>query len=297
VHRKVVDNAGHAHDEPDHVATRTTAAVSGDHLDGGIVISDLRGGIATGRAVSALGVLEDPTGRRARIMRRAAVAVGVLFSFWLVGLTLCGLGLLPSGSLPLSSALAPSNGPPPFPAGGLQRAGAASDKDGQTSLATGPGRRQAAAPVDKDGQTSLATGPGRRQAAAPGQPSRALKEQRSLHAPGSRAASGPTDATPAARGGRLLPAPSAPPASAPAGRSQPTFAAPVRPGTAGQTPVTTGALPAPAAPSARPAKRRSHPAPPAKGTSGGSSSLAPGQVLAPGQRSAPPRVCARTPAC
>ena len=276
MHRKVVDNAGHAHDEPDHVATRTTAAVSGDHLDGGIVISDLRGGIATGRAVSALGVLEDPTGRRARIMRRAAVAVGVLFSFWLVGLTLCGLGLLPSGSLPLSSALAPSNGPPPFPAGGLQRAGAASDKDGQTSLATGPGRRQAA---------------------APGQPSRALKEQRSLHAPGSRAASGPTDATPAARGGRLLPAPSAPPASAPAGRSQPTFAAPVRPGTAGQTPVTTGALPAPAAPSARPAKRRSHPAPPAKGTSGGSSSLAPGQVLAPGQRSAPPRVCARTPAC
>jgi len=294
VHRKVVDNAGHAHDEPDHVATRTTAAVSGDHLDGGIVISDLRGGIATDRAVSALGVLEDPTGRRARIMRRAAVAVGVLFSFWLVGLTLCGLGLLPSGSLPLSSALAPSNGPPPFPAGGLQRAGAASDKDGQTSLATGPGRRQAAAPVDKDGQTSLATGPGRRQAAAPGQP---LKEQRSLHAPGSRAASGPTHATPAARGGRLLPAPSAPPASAPAGRSQPTFAAPVRPGTAGQTPVTTGALPVPAAPSARPAKRRSHPAPPAKGTSGGSSSLAPGQVLAPGQRSAPPRVCARTPAC
>jgi len=242
--------------------TLTTAADAGAHPDGGMVISDLRGGVARDRGVSALGVLEDPTGRRARVMRRAAIAVGVLFSSWLVGLMLCGLGLLPSGSLPLSSGLAASNGPPPIPDRGLQRAGAASDNDGRASLAVAPGGRQAAV--------------------APSRPDRTLEEQRSSRAPRSRAAIGPTGAP--ATGGRSSPGASTAPASPPGGGSQPAFAAPPGPGAAGQTPVATGTLPPPATAPTPPGKGTSHPAHPATGTSHGSSGSAPGQVLTPGQR-------------
>lgn len=58
-------------------------------------------------------VLEDPSGRRARWLRRGGRVVFVVFSAWLVAIVLGGLGLLPVTGIPLTHALRPSLGPPP----------------------------------------------------------------------------------------------------------------------------------------------------------------------------------------
>ena len=60
-------------------------------------------------------VLEDPTGRRARRLRRAGRLIFVLFLAWLVAIVLGGLGLEPVPHLPFSGTLRPSQGPPPVP--------------------------------------------------------------------------------------------------------------------------------------------------------------------------------------
>src|SRR6476646_6859920 len=57
-------------------------------------------------------VLEDPTGRRARWLRRAGRVVFVVFLGWLVAIVLGGLGLMPVAGIPLTHALRPSQGPP-----------------------------------------------------------------------------------------------------------------------------------------------------------------------------------------
>jgi hypothetical protein len=59
-------------------------------------------------------VLEDPTGRRARWMRRAGRVVFVLFLAWLLAVVLGGLGLMPVAGIPLTHVLRPSQGPPPL---------------------------------------------------------------------------------------------------------------------------------------------------------------------------------------
>lgn len=59
-------------------------------------------------------VLEDPSGRRARWMRRAGRAVFVLFLAWLAAIVLGGLGLTPVPGIPLVRVLQPSQGPPPL---------------------------------------------------------------------------------------------------------------------------------------------------------------------------------------
>lgn len=55
-------------------------------------------------------VLADPTGRRARRLRRAGRLLAAMFVLWLAGLWLAGLGLLPAGYIPLSRPL--GNGAP-----------------------------------------------------------------------------------------------------------------------------------------------------------------------------------------
>ena len=60
-------------------------------------------------------VLEDPTGRRARWLRRAGRVVFLLFLAWLLAIVLGGLGLMPVAGIPLTHALRPSQGPPVLP--------------------------------------------------------------------------------------------------------------------------------------------------------------------------------------
>jgi hypothetical protein len=50
-------------------------------------------------------VLADPSGRRARVLAGVGRAVGAVFLLWLLGLLLAGLGMLPSGAIPLGPAL------------------------------------------------------------------------------------------------------------------------------------------------------------------------------------------------
>ena len=57
-------------------------------------------------------VLEDPTGRRARWLRRAGRCVFLLFLAWLLAIVLGGLGLMPVAGIPFVHVLRPSQGPP-----------------------------------------------------------------------------------------------------------------------------------------------------------------------------------------
>jgi hypothetical protein len=59
-------------------------------------------------------VLEDPTGRRARWLRRGGRVVFVLFLAWLLAIVLGGLGLTPVPGVPLTHTLQPTRGLPPL---------------------------------------------------------------------------------------------------------------------------------------------------------------------------------------
>jgi hypothetical protein len=72
-------------------------------------IVDLRGREV---ALPASQVLADPSGRRARVLARGGRIVAVLFSVWFVGLALAGLGILPSGYVPLGSQISAPPTPP-----------------------------------------------------------------------------------------------------------------------------------------------------------------------------------------
>jgi len=50
-------------------------------------------------------ILLDPTGGRARVLAWVGRGVALVFLIWLIGLVFAGLGLLPSGDLPLGRAL------------------------------------------------------------------------------------------------------------------------------------------------------------------------------------------------
>jgi len=68
---------------------------------------------ATGNNVGPA-VLEDPTGRRARWMRRAGRGVFIVFLAWLLAIVLGGLGLVPVNRIPFTHTLRPSTGPAPL---------------------------------------------------------------------------------------------------------------------------------------------------------------------------------------
>jgi hypothetical protein len=117
-------------------------------------------------------VLEDPTGRRARWMRRAGRLVFVVFLAWLLAIVAGGLGLTPVPGIPFTHALRPSSGPPPLVKLPRPRPPTASDLRPALSAA-------AFAALARAGQTVGSPG---RSASAPGQ-SRVPPGQSSL-APG-----------------------------------------------------------------------------------------------------------------
>lgn len=65
----------------------------------------------TGEA-GGFAILEDPTGRRARWLRRGGRIVFLVFLVWLLAIVLGGLGLIPVAGIPLVHVLRPSQGPP-----------------------------------------------------------------------------------------------------------------------------------------------------------------------------------------
>jgi hypothetical protein len=84
-------------------------------------------------------VLADPSGRRARVLARAGGAVAIVGVLWLAGLVLAGLGILPSGVVPLGRALAVPAAPPLLRGLSL-RPGTPSDLEpALPALGTGPG--------------------------------------------------------------------------------------------------------------------------------------------------------------
>jgi hypothetical protein len=131
----------------------TTRSVS----DGARVV-DLRGFSGSGRA--AAGVLEDPTGIRRRWMARIARASVLLLAAWVVALLLGGLGLFPTGAVPLGPAVDAALSPP-APAPGQLRAPAGSSPARHDADVDGRSARRAA-PARKRPSTSSSRGQGRR---------------------------------------------------------------------------------------------------------------------------------------
>jgi hypothetical protein len=72
-------------------------------------ISDLRGSVAVARGVA---VLEDPSGRRRRVLRVLARGVAIVLTLWLVALVLGAAGLSPVPGIPFTHALRPAAPPP-----------------------------------------------------------------------------------------------------------------------------------------------------------------------------------------
>jgi hypothetical protein len=109
-------------------------------------------------------VLEDPTGRRARWMRRAGRVVFIVFLGWLLAIVLGGLGLVPVGGIPLTHSLRPSTGPAPLAklpqprqpsASDLRPAVPAETVAASTSTA---GQQAQSVPVRQRGQSATAPG-------------------------------------------------------------------------------------------------------------------------------------------
>lgn len=73
------------------------------------MVTDLRG---SAEGTAPANVLEDPTGRRRRVLGACGRGVALLATLWLLVLALGGIGVLPTAGLPLGRALRPSLGPP-----------------------------------------------------------------------------------------------------------------------------------------------------------------------------------------
>lgn len=156
-----------------------------------------------------LAVLEDPTGRRARWMRRAGRLVFALFLGWLLAIVLGGLGLVPVAGIPFTHVLRPSSGPSPLVKLPRPRQPSASDLRpalSATAFAAGAGKAgRQAPPARSRGRNSSAPGSGGvshgRSTLAPGQtktaPVGGVTRGRSTTAPGqTTTAPGQTKTTP-----------------------------------------------------------------------------------------------------
>jgi hypothetical protein len=128
------------------------------------VVTDLRG---TGGAPPP-SILADPSGRRARNLRRTGTVIGLLLILWLLCLVLAGLGLLPARGIPLAGSVRAQQPrslatiPPPRPPSkaDLKPARPVGARTSQTPSATGtsstspkPGARTGG----KHGRTPTAT--------------------------------------------------------------------------------------------------------------------------------------------
>jgi hypothetical protein len=129
-------------------------------------------------------VLEDPTGRRARWLRRAGRLVFLVFLAWLVAIVLGGLGLLPVAGIPFTHVLQPAKGLPPLVKIPTPRQPAAAVlRPALTAKAFAKARRHAA-----PGRSASAPGQGAtprgRSGAAPGQTKTTTTHGRSTPPPG-----------------------------------------------------------------------------------------------------------------
>jgi hypothetical protein len=109
-------------------------------------------------------VLEDPTGRRARWMRRAGRVVFIVFLAWLLAILLGGLGLVPVGGIPLTHSLRPSTGPAPLAKSPQPRQPSASDlrpavpAPALAATTGAAGQLARSVPVPQRGQSGTAPG-------------------------------------------------------------------------------------------------------------------------------------------
>jgi hypothetical protein len=106
-------------------------------------------------------VLEDPSGRRARWMRRAGRVVFIVFLGWLLAIALGGLGLAPVGGIPFTQSLRPSSGPAPLAKLPQPRQPSASDLRPAAPVAAGTGaagQQARLVPVRQHGQSATAPG-------------------------------------------------------------------------------------------------------------------------------------------
>jgi hypothetical protein len=177
-----------------------------------------------------LGVLEDPTGRRAVWLRRSGRLVFVLFLGWLLAILLGGLGLVPVGHIPLTHVLGSPHGPSKLaqlpqprqpPATDLLPAMSAKAFAATLRRTHTPARgvhllkhHRVAVPARRHAHGHRATAPGqtkttpsnlhRRNTTAPGQmkdmPSATSSHGRSATAPGRTTTMSTTTAIPTARG-------------------------------------------------------------------------------------------------
>ena len=76
-------------------------------------VSDLRGSAVPPSGEST--ILEDPTGRRRRLMRLAGRAVAVILSLWLAALLFAGIGVGPLANIPFARIVHPSAALPALP--------------------------------------------------------------------------------------------------------------------------------------------------------------------------------------
>jgi hypothetical protein len=142
-------------------------------------------------------VLEDPTGRRARWLRRAGRCVFLLFLGWLLAIVLGGLGLTPVAAIPFAHVLRASQGPPALAKLPLPRQPSASDLRPAESAKVfaarvRAGRQRPRSVIGSRGRSSSAPGraavPHGRRTTAPGQtktsPSSSVSHGRSTTAPG-----------------------------------------------------------------------------------------------------------------
>jgi hypothetical protein len=138
-----------------------------------------------------VGVLEDPSGRRARLLRWMGRVVFLVFLVWLVAIVLGGLGLAPVPGIPFVRALHPS-GPPPVARLPHVRQPAPADLRPAlpASAVVTSSKPTHAAPVAAHGKSAVA--PGRTKTVPPG-----VTHGHSATAPGrTKTAPGQTKTTP-----------------------------------------------------------------------------------------------------
>gem|GEM_PF-6181835 len=146
-------------------------------------------------------VLEDASGRRLRRMRWLGRATALLFLVWLAVVILGGLGVGPTGRLPLGHLLRPSAGPPPLRHVPQPAAPAAADLVPALPAPT-PASAAAAGSPSTAARGKSATAPGRTTTTSPGRSGSApghtaTSPGRSGSAPGHTATSpGKSGATP-----------------------------------------------------------------------------------------------------
>src|SRR6476469_6459267 len=123
-------------------------------------VSDLRGSAVSPGGGST--TLEDPTGRRRRLMRLVGRGVAIVLGLWLAALLFAGIGVGPLANIPFAHILRPSAAPPALPITLKPKRPTAADL--RPALAAAPTKRTAGAvaPAQTVGKPPLARAQPRR---------------------------------------------------------------------------------------------------------------------------------------